>query len=107
MNDHDPQDLKGGLVLFEKDFQLDPNNLKLGTRGSYTYREAHDQVLKLVEQLLTKDFNKLIHVLYRIDVAEDKLKEALGESSANPAEVITTLIMKRELQKVVTRKKQS
>jgi len=56
-----------------------------------------------IKLLMDHDFERLLHVLYRIDVGEDKTKQALAKS--NPARQIATLIMERELQKVVTREK--
>lgn len=105
MSQHD--DLISSLTLFEKDFQLDKSYLNLETQEHMAYDQAFLLIMRVVEDLLTKDFNRLINVLYRIDVSEEKLKEALALSNDNPASVITKMILDRQLKKVETRKKYS
>lgn len=56
-----------------------------------------------VRLLLDHDFQRLLNILYRIDVSEKKTKKAL--TGSNPADAIAGLIIERELQKVETRKK--
>lgn len=53
--------------------------------------------------LMDQDFERLMNVLYRIDVSEDKIKLAFAAS--NTANELAKLIIERELQKVATRKK--
>lgn len=53
--------------------------------------------------LMDQDFERLMNVLYRIDVGEDKTK--LAYAASNPANELAKLIIERELQKVATRKK--
>ena len=44
--------------------------------------------------------NKLISILYRVDVSEEKLKVALQENNNTPiSRVIATMLLKRELEK--------
>ncbi|KYG75833.1 MULTISPECIES: hypothetical protein [Roseivirga] len=104
---HNPKDIKQGLKLFEKDFQLDKDYLQLANKKDYTYDEAFLSIMRVVENLLAKDFPQLVNALYRIDVSEDKLKEALAASTDNPASVITKMIIERQLLKVEFRKKYS
>lgn len=101
----DLNDLKAGLALFEKDFQLEESYLNLQANKSFQYDEAYILIMRVVEELLAKDFNRLINCLYRLDVSEIKLKSALAESNENPASIIAEMIIERELQKVETRKK--
>lgn len=56
---------------------------------------------KEISLLMDRDFQKLLNILYRIDVNEDKVKLAL--SSEKPAFQIAGLIIERELLKVETR----
>ncbi len=100
-------DLISSLSLFEKDFQLDKSYLSLQERKEITYDEAFLLIMRVVEDLMTKDFNRLINILYRIDVSEDRLKAALALSTDNPASVITKMILDRQLQKIEIRKKYS
>ena len=53
--------------------------------------------------LMDRDFQKLMNILYRIDVSEEKTKVALSQS--HPAKGIAKLILERELQKVASREK--
>jgi len=100
-------DLISSLVLFEKDFQLDKSYLKLEEIKDIAYDQAFLMIMRVVEDLMAKDFNRLINILYRIDVSEEKLKEALALSNDNPASVVTKMILDRQLQKIETRKKYS
>ncbi len=105
MNQHN--DLISSLSLFEKDFQLDKSYLNLKERKEIAYDEAFLMIMRVIEDLMAKDFNRLINILYRIDVSEVKLKEALALSTDNPASIITKMILDRQLQKIELRKKYS
>jgi len=100
-----PSDIKESLSLFEKDFQLDKDFLALEKKASYSYEEALTNIVRVVEDLLNNDFTRLINTLYRIDVSEQKLKAALAENTDNPSTLIAKMIIERELQKVLTRRK--
>ena len=101
------EDIQSSLSLIEKDFKLDESYFSLSTKESISYDEAFLMIMRVVEDLLTNDFNGLLNALYRIDVSEQKLKEALAEGTDNPASIITQMIIERELQKVETRKRYS
>ncbi len=58
--------------------------------------------------MINNRFEELVQVLYRLDVDEKKLKILLSEGDdKNSAEIITSLIIERQLQKLNTRKQQS
>ena len=68
------------------------------------YQELFNQILPLIDELLNDDYPKLLAMLYRIDLDEEFLNRKLKElSTSDTDEVITDLIIKRELQKVVIR----
>jgi hypothetical protein len=68
------------------------------------YQELYNQILPLIEELLNEDYPKLMAMLYRIDLEEEFLTRKLKENShVDTDEVITDLILKRELQKVIIR----
>lgn len=69
-----------------------------------SFEENRKQLILVVDQLIQNDFNKLINILYRIDVDEQKLKAALFENPLPPAETITDMMIERQLQKVKFRK---
>ena len=59
-----------------------------------------------INHLIDKDFEKLVFILYRIDVDEDLIKELLlHRGNENAGELIADAIIKRQLQKVETREK--
>ena len=57
--------------------------------------------------LIQSDFQKLVSILYRVDVSEPKLKHLLKENPGyDAANIITELIIERQLQKIKSRKEQ-
>ena len=57
-----------------------------------------------IEKMLQHDFEKLVSLLYRIDVDETKLRLLLKQRAGqDSAEVITDLIIERQLQKIKSR----
>ncbi len=67
--------------------------------------DVQHQLVEYINELINTDFEKLVQLLYRIDVSEAKLKALL---QANPqedaAKMIASLIMERQLQKLKSRK---
>lgn len=68
----------------------------------------HELIQKLtafINDLILNDFQRLITILYRVDVDEKKLKRILKENTGTDAgEIIATLIIEREIEKIETRK---
>jgi len=59
-----------------------------------------------IDVLINHDFNRLISLLYRIDVSESKLKQLLKENTnTNAGLLIARLILERQWQKIETRRK--
>jgi hypothetical protein len=59
---------------------------------------------KEINHLIQNDFQKLVNILYRIDVNERKLKYLLQENVGEDAPVIIAdLIIERQLQKIKSR----
>ena len=65
-----------------------------------TFEEQRALLIAVVNDLIHRDFSKLLQILYRIDVDEQKLKTALFESPLPVAETISDLIIERQLQKI-------
>ena len=73
-----------------------------GKEGITPYQELYNQILPLIDELLNDDYPKLMAMLYRIDLDEDFLNKKLKDAQqADTDEVITDLILKRELQKII------
>jgi hypothetical protein len=69
----------------------------------------HDKLVSLltekINSLITTDFDRLISILYRIDVSEAKLKYWLKENPAeDAARIIASLIIERQIQKMESRR---
>lgn len=57
-----------------------------------------------INYLIIHDFSLLIHILYRIDVSEQKIKILLKENAdANAGRVLAVLVIERQLQKIRSR----
>lgn len=62
------------------------------------------ELAAFVNHLINTDFEKLVFLLYRIDVSESTIKQLLALPSANNAgELIADTIIKRQLQKIESR----
>ena len=69
-----------------------------------SYQEIHVQLSTYINSLIKDDFDKLITYLYRIDVNEQKLKVLLQQNPNEDAgNIIATLIIERQQQKIKTR----
>jgi hypothetical protein len=61
-----------------------------------------------INDLINHDFQKLVSLLYRIDVNENKMRNLLEQKEGeNAAGLIADLIIERQLQKIESRKKSS
>ncbi len=58
-----------------------------------------------INRLIQTNFEKLVQVLYRIDVSEDKLKYLLHHHrNENAGDIIARLIIDRQVQKILFKK---
>lgn len=68
---------------------------------------SEEEILELLEQrlleLLSQDAEQFFHLMYRLDVAEDALSEAL--KSSDPPKQLALLIYNRQVQKIHSRSK--
>lgn len=82
--------------------------LTLNTPGIHTrqgnWKELREDLAAWVTEMINRDFNELIHVLYRVDINENKLKFLLREKvGEDTAYIIADLIIERQLQKLRSR----
>ena len=76
-----------GIILKEKDHSFDKQMLA-----------------EKIDQLINTDFQKLVLILYRMDVSEIKLKQLLNENPGTDAAlIITDLMIERQEQKMISR----
>ncbi len=72
------------------------------------YQKLKSILTDKVTELLKNNIGELLRILYRIDVAEQKVKNAFKcLSEEEIAEHIATLIIERQMQKVEIRRKYS
>jgi hypothetical protein len=69
------------------------------------YNAVKNFLAERIKYLLEFNPEKMKYVLYRIDVNEQKVLQALADNPLNEAVlIISDLILQREIQKVITRK---
>ena len=67
--------------------------------------ELQSQLAIHINYLILHHFEQLVSLLYRIDVSETKIKSLLqNQADENAGNLIATLIIERQLQKIKTRK---
>ena len=74
---------------------------------NYSNQDLESKLAIYINELIDKDFNKLVNLLYRIDISEQKLKSALQneDKTISSGKTIARLIIERQLQKLEFRKK--
>jgi hypothetical protein len=56
-----------------------------------------------INHLINHDFEKLVRILYRMDVSEKRLKQNLQEQKQNAGAMIAEMMIERQLQKIRSR----
>ena len=90
------------LLAVITNLQIDDHNQeKSGT-------EQFELLADFIDDLIRNDFNRLLSILYRIDISEEKLKRKLVENKdtkVRSAEIIARLLIDREEEKIISRAK--
>jgi hypothetical protein len=85
----------------EEALRLAANELELTTKHSYFDKQS---LVDRINELLDNNFDKLVTLLYRIDVNEDKLRSLLDQNNGqDAATIIADLIIERQVQKIKSR----
>lgn len=73
--------------------------------ASLSWEALEDLLARKLEALISEDFHQFIFLLYRIDVPEQAVRDILADESdnANVYTQIAALIIKRQVQKIITR----
>lgn len=88
----------------EKDFSLDVDSVQLKDYQGNLFEQLFDVVYPIINKLITNNYQQFLNILYRIDVNELKLKQEMAKVDANQyIEVVTRLVLQKELQKVIIR----
>jgi hypothetical protein len=68
-------------------------------------KELKEKLAAHINHLINHDFQKLVSLLYRVDVNENKMRNLLQQKEGeNAAGLIADLIIERQLQKIESRK---
>jgi hypothetical protein len=87
------------VEIIQRHFEL--HEISLEEEGMKKIREI---LIDKLDFLLDHHFEKLLQILYRIDVPEEKAKTALSEKSdRKPSEILADLIIERQSEKARTR----
>ncbi len=85
------------------------NGLQIEETVSERSSEEQRKVLvTFIDDLLRNDFNRLLSILYRVDISEEKLKRTLAQNKdtqVRSAELIAQLLVEREQEKIISRAK--
>lgn len=95
--------LKEVVAQLNKDFQLNGFEVEFSGNGESAYQELTSQLVPVIDYMLENQAERFWNLLYSIDLNESKVKEALFGEDTNSIQLLTDLILKRELQKVVIR----
>ena len=72
----------------------------------HSYDQLKPSLSEIINRLIINDFSRLISVLYRLDISEEKLKSLLSFSAdVTAGNIIAEMIIERQLQKIESRKK--
>ena len=81
----------------QKDFEI-------GLAEKISAEEIRGSLADYINHLIIHDFNKLVSLLYRVDVNEAKLKHLLKENPGSDAgNIIADMVIERQLQKLKSR----
>lgn len=92
------------VAQLNKDFQLNGFEVSFSGDGHTAYQELTAQLGPVIEYLLENQAERFWNLLYTIDLNESRVKQALFGEDPNSLRILTDLILKRELQKVVIRR---
>lgn len=87
-----------------KDFDMFGVEIKFSGNAYSAYQELFEQIEPRIKNLMHDNQSKFMGILYRIDLNDEQIQKAITQNvSESFSEIITDLILKRELQKVVIR----
>ncbi len=80
------------------------NSLDIELKENISLNELREILATHINPLISNNFNKLISILYRLDINETTLKQLLAEKNdTDAAMIIADLIIQRQLQKIKSR----
>ncbi|UKJ06827.1 hypothetical protein [Solitalea lacus] len=100
-------DYKELVAFSSRDLAIEESDLSIPITAEEQFQLLRQRIITRVNEMLSADFSGLLNILYRADVNEDRLKQALAENPELPGEVIADAYIQRQLQKIETRRKYS
>jgi len=91
------------VAQLTKDFQLSGFDVQFSGDETNAYLELTRQIQPLIANMLEFQNERFWTLLYSIDINEKQVRDALFGENPNSVQLLTDLILKRELQKVVIR----
>lgn len=88
--------------LIQKDFYFEDLANLLPNEEAPGFDLLKRQLARRISQMLDEDFGVLMQIFYRIDLNEQKVKDAIAIAE-EPAERLAELVLEREMQKAKTR----
>ena len=101
MSDQIPgkMEVLSGLIIHDLNLEEEKNIVL-----AHNLEELKSKLEKIIAYLLDNEFERLLNAMYRLDINENKFKEALAFNGIQDiSERITELIIEREVQKIETR----
>jgi hypothetical protein len=84
---------------------LIPVSLQLGITPDQ-HSDTRNLIIEKINDLIIHDFEKLVYILYRIDVSEPKIDQLLRQfPQTDAAEMIADLMIEREAEKIRSRQR--
>lgn len=82
-------------------------SLEIDLSDNISFDLLKEQLSSHINFLIQSDFQRLVSILYRVDVSESKLKQLLKDNpDADAANIIADLLIERQLQKIRSRQEQ-
>ena len=88
----------------KKDFLMVGVNFDI-PKPVLSYSSLFNFTFNLVDALNEKDSQKILNLLYRIDLSEEIVKNEMQQTELSFTKMLSEMIVKRELYKVIIRKK--
>lgn len=91
-------------LQIKKDFALFGLTINYSENMDYSWKEVFDELEIQIRRLLEINSAKILSLLYQIDIPEDKIIQRAEEQKERQlSDVVSEMIMERELKKVLTR----
>jgi len=96
--------LKETVKQLEKDFLMCGINFDIAKSVS-DYKGLFTSIYNLVKTINEKTPKRLINLLYKIDLPEEKVRDEMQKTELSFTEMLSELIVKQEIYKVILRKR--